>query len=253
MKKLLLSGVIIFTLSCTQKDILKTYYLSESGIKAEDSLTREKERLEAKKFFSKQAKMPIDSIYIDVTNLDTIVKKDSIIIVYKETYYYGKPTEQKLKGQKEWDNFVQSLMNKPFLNKDFKTVDNQTLNYKSLNHKPTLVNLWFTTCAPCIEEMPYLNQLKEKYKDQVNFVSITFNNKSEVEKFLEKREFNFTHIIDEKTFLKEKNIPQYPINIFLDKNGIVKTVDGNISMVQNKDGSISADLGSFENSIKKLL
>lgn len=101
--------------------------------------------------------------------------------------------------------------------------------------------------------MPYLNQLKEKYKDQVNFVSITINSKNEVEKFLEKRTFNFTHIIDEKTFLKKKNIPQYPINIFLDKNGIVKNVEGNISMIKNEDGTISADLESFEANIKKLL
>lgn len=253
MKKLFLSGLAVFVLSCSQKESAKTYYLSENGVKASDSLSREKNRMDAKKFFAENAKMPVDSIYIDVTNLDTIVKKDSIIIVYKETYYVGKPSAQKLGIQKEWDNFVQSLINKPFLDKDFKTADGKTLNQKSLNNKPSLVNLWFTTCAPCIEEMPYLNQLKEKYKDQVNFVSITFNSKNEVEKFLEKRTFNFTHIIDEKTFLKKKNIPQYPINIFLDKNGIVKNVDGNISMIKNEDGTVSADLESFEDNIKKLL
>lgn len=253
MKKLLLSGLAVFVLSCTHKESVKTYYLSENGVKASDSLTREEGRMKAKKFFSESSKMPIDSIYLDVTNLDTIVKQDSIIIVYKETYYFGKPSAEKLDAQKQWDNFVQSLMNKPFLDKDFKTADDKILNQKSLNNKPSLVNLWFTTCAPCIEEMPYLNKLKDKYKDQVNFVSITFNNKIEVEKFLEKRAFNFTHIIDEKAFLKEKNIPQYPINIFVDKNGIVKNVDGNISMIKNEDGTVSADLESFEDNIEKLL
>ena len=253
MKKLFLSGLAIFILSSTQKETLKTYYLSETGTIPKDSLTREKDFLEAKKFFSEESKMPIDSIYINVTNLDTIVKKDSLIVIYNATFYYGKPSEEKLKTQREWDDFVTSLMNKPFLDKNFKTIDDKTLNKKSLENKPTLVNLWFTTCAPCIEEMPYLNQLKEKYKDQVNFVSITFNNKSEVEKFLKKREFNFTHIIDEREFLNGKKTPQYPINIFLDKNGIVKNVNGNISMIQNEDGTISANLESFEYIIMNLL
>lgn len=253
MKKILLTGLTIFILSCTQKETTKTYYLLENTTKPKDSLTREQYRLEAKKFFSKEAKMPVDSIYIDVINLDTIIKKDSIIIVYKETYYYGKPSTKELRVQKEWDTFVQFLMNKPFFNRDFKTLSDKILNQKSLNNKPTLVNLWFTSCAPCIEEMPYLNKLKEKYTDKVNFISITFNNKTEVENFLKKREFNFTHIVDEKTFLKEKKVPQYPINIFLDKNGIVKNVQGNVPVIQNEDGLIITDLESFENYIKELL
>ena len=253
MKKLLLTGLCLFIISCNPKEISNTYFLSETGKKAVDSLTREKNRLEAKKFFAENAKMPIDSIYIGVKNLDTIVKNDSIIIIYNEVYYTGKPDKEKLKEQSEWDDFVKSLMNKPFIDKDFQTIDDKTFNQKSLNNKPTLVNLWFTTCAPCIEEMPFLNQLKEKYNNQVNFVSITFNNKNEVEKFLTKKEFNFIHLINAKDFLNTKKVNQYPLNIFLDKNGIVKFIDGNIPMTQNDDGTINADVHSFENNLKKLL
>jgi cytochrome c biogenesis protein CcmG, thiol:disulfide interchange protein DsbE len=253
MKKILLIVLTLFVLGCNQKETVKTYYLSETGTRPFDSLAREKSRLEAKTFFSKDAKTVIDSIYLSVENLDTIVKQDSIIIIYREVYHIGKPTEQSLNVQEEWNAFVKSILNKKFLDKDFKTLDDNTINQKSLNNKPTLVNLWFTSCAPCIEEMPYLNELKTKYGKQVNFISLTYNNEIEVRKFLKRWDFNFTHIINEKHFLKEKNVNQYPLNIFLDKEGTVRFVEGNVSMTKNEDGSISADLASFENNIKKLL
>lgn len=101
--------------------------------------------------------------------------------------------------------------------------------------------------------MPYLNELKNKYQNQVNFVSVTFNNKNEVESFLQKKEFNFLHIIDGKEFLDEKNVQQYPLNIFIDKKGIVQKVEANIPMTKDENGNINADLASFESEIKKLL
>jgi thiol-disulfide isomerase/thioredoxin len=253
MKLLIIFILSILILSCNEQSKLKTYYLSENGKNKTDSLTREQGRKEAKSFFSKQSKIPFDSIYLDVTNLDTIIKKDSLIIVYQETYYMGKPSKEKIDNQRQWDNLVNSLMNKDFFNKDFKTIDDIVLNKTSLNHKPTLVNLWFTTCAPCITEMPSLNKLKEKYKNKVNFISITYNNKEEVQNFLKRRKFDFTHIINEEKFLNAKKITQYPINVFLDKNGNVKFVEGNISIIKNDDGTFSSDIVSFEHNINKLL
>ena len=54
-----------------------------------------------------------------------------------------------------------------------KTLEFQTLNFlnskeknKLDKDKPTFVNFWFMSCSPCIEEMPALNELKEKYKDR---------------------------------------------------------------------------------------
>lgn len=253
MKKLLLSFLVLSLVNCTSKEKINIYYKSVDGDSAKDSLTREKEMMEAKEFFSKADKIPIDSIYAEHTNLDTLQKKDSLIILYKTTFYYGKPSKEKREAEKAYDDFVNSLMKKPFFTKDLKTIEGKVFNQESLNNKPTLVNLWFTSCAPCIEEMPYLNELKNKYQNQVNFVSVTFNNKNEVESFLQKKEFNFLHIIDGKKFLDEKNVQQYPLNIFIDKKGIVQKVEANIPMTKDENGNINADLASFESEIKKLL
>ena len=36
----------------------------------------------------------------------------------------------------------------------------------------TVVNIWGTFCAPCIEEMPELEELNKKYGEQIQFLGI---------------------------------------------------------------------------------
>ena len=53
-------------------------------------------------------------------------------------------------------------------------------------------NFWATWCKPCIEEMPYFEQLQEKYADQplrVIFVSVDINEHvdSRLKPFLKKK------------------------------------------------------------------
>ena len=57
-----------------------------------------------------------------------------------------------------------------YLNKEFqfsglRTLDNQRIGINNLKGKPSLINFWFTSCKPCIEEMPILNRLKGRFLD----------------------------------------------------------------------------------------
>jgi thiol-disulfide isomerase/thioredoxin len=38
--------------------------------------------------------------------------------------------------------------------------------------KVTVINFWFTTCGPCITELPYFLEIKESYGDKINMVVI---------------------------------------------------------------------------------
>lgn len=73
-------------------------------------------------------------------------------------------------------NFQQSVFFKEYYNSD----------------KLTVVNLWATWCKPCIEEMPMLNKIKDKFQDRVNFVSFSVDTDSvKLVKFLKSDRFNF--------------------------------------------------------------
>jgi thiol-disulfide isomerase/thioredoxin len=47
-----------------------------------------------------------------------------------------------------------------------RTIDGQELSAKTLAGKVVLVNFWATWCAPCVEEMPALEAVWQKYKDR---------------------------------------------------------------------------------------
>ena len=66
--------------------------------------------------------------------------------------------------------------------------DNETTISNSEN-KILLFNFWATWCAPCIKEIPELIELKERFKNslEVYFVSVDFNVKKTVPKFLKKK------------------------------------------------------------------
>ena len=58
--------------------------------------------------------------------------------------------------------------NEALLNFELTDLDGNTVtvsDYVSAN-KVTMINFWGTFCGPCINEMPYLAELEEEYKDQ---------------------------------------------------------------------------------------
>ena len=123
-----------------------------------------------------------------------------------------------------------------------KSLEGNLINIKENNGKPTFVNLWFTSCPPCIKEMPELNEMQKKYIDKVNFISVTFEKKEKVEKFLQKNKFSFTHAVDAREQIDMIGTSAYPISFFIGKDNIVYYAFGN-----DPGGNY------FENILKKLL
>jgi len=72
---------------------------------------------------------------------------------------------------------------------DLSTIELNQIEVEDLNNKkikltvgkPIVVNFWATWCAPCVEELPYFEELQHKYKDQVDFLMVS---EEEVSKIL---------------------------------------------------------------------
>lgn len=64
------------------------------------------------------------------------------------------------------------------------------------NDQLVFVNLWATWCKPCIEEMPLLNAVKQKYASKnIQFVSLSIDTDSvKLVRFLESKKFEFQDI-----------------------------------------------------------
>ncbi|HWR23881.1 MAG TPA: TlpA disulfide reductase family protein, partial [Feifaniaceae bacterium] len=97
----------------------------------------------------------------------------------------------------------------------------------------TMVNIWGTFCGPCIEEMPYLGELAEEYRDKgFQIVGIVADaasrlggyDKSVVStawEIIEQTGADYIHLLPSEDLMNIKlNQVQYiPETVFVDKNG----------------------------------
>ncbi|MEH6758981.1 MAG: TlpA disulfide reductase family protein [Parasphingorhabdus sp.] len=74
----------------------------------------------------------------------------------------------------------------------FKDPDGKTVRLSDFIGKPVLVNIWATWCAPCVVEMPMLDQLagREKERLKVLVVSQDIGGAEQVDPFFAKANFN---------------------------------------------------------------
>ncbi|HUZ59619.1 MAG TPA: TlpA disulfide reductase family protein [Hanamia sp.] len=123
------------------------------------------------------------------------------------------------------DRSNRSWIGQPLPDFSFVDVDGDEIDLGDLKGKPLVINFWFTTCVPCIAEMPVLNQLKEKYANtNVVFLSMTFEKKSAVMDFLKQHSFNFTAISDAREYCSTIT-SLYPLTLFVNKKGIIQSAE----------------------------
>jgi thiol-disulfide isomerase/thioredoxin len=109
------------------------------------------------------------------------------------------------------------------------TISGDSIMIGGQQEKPMMINLWFIECPGCIAEMPNLNKLQKKYADKMNFVAMTFESETHVKKFLRKKSFDFTHIVNADNFIKCIGTHPYPESIFINKQGQIKFIESAIS------------------------
>ncbi|WP_158827409.1 TlpA family protein disulfide reductase [Mucilaginibacter lacusdianchii] len=119
--------------------------------------------------------------------------------------------------------------------KKFPSFHFQDLNgnvYTTDNTKGKIIVLkaWFTSCAPCIAEMPLLNKIKEEYSNRkdILFLSIAFDSKRALQKFAKHTAFNYAIIPVTAEFIEEKlHATGYPAHWVINKQGIVVNMSYN--------------------------
>jgi peroxiredoxin len=98
-------------------------------------------------------------------------------------------------------------------------LNGEKISLTNLKGKIVVLNFWFTTCQPCISEIPELNKLVKKYKNQnVAFIAVTFNKEIDLNKFFSNHKFDFT-IVADLDLIKQYKVDSYPTSMIIDKNG----------------------------------
>lgn len=101
-------------------------------------------------------------------------------------------------------------------------------NLAAFRGKTVLLNLWASWCAPCVEELPSLDQLQSTYGNE-GFMVLALNmdrSRNEAERFLATTNIQNLPLYHDKNFglaqgLSVPGLPSgLPITVLYDKNGI---------------------------------
>lgn len=96
-----------------------------------------------------------------------------------------------------------------------------TLSLSNLQGHHLVINTWAISCAPCIAEMPGLNQLVEKYGEQ-NFVflALGYDPQGDTDDFLKTHAFKYEQALYNER-ISELFEEAFPRNVIVNADGIV--------------------------------
>lgn len=101
----------------------------------------------------------------------------------------------------------------------------------------TVINFWYTTCDPCVAELPYFAEVKEDYGDSIVMVAIQTDLSADVQKFIDLedpstnktswREWGIVFAQEDESvnayaMLGGKDV--FPMTVIIDANGIITYV-----------------------------
>jgi cytochrome c biogenesis protein CcmG, thiol:disulfide interchange protein DsbE len=152
----------------------------------------------------------IETLEIVKQNNDSIIKEFKLVSLPKKLV--------------DLINVKYKNIGKKFPIKKLKDINGNVITFEDLQARPTLIHFWYTSCRPCIKEMPDLNKILTKYAGKINFIAITFDTRNTIKEFLEINDFSFIQIADKRNLIDKLDVKSYPLNMFLNKEGIIDSV-----------------------------
>jgi len=103
----------------------------------------------------------------------------------------------------------------------FTDIDGNPINSENTKGKVVVMNFWFAACKPCINELPELNEVYEKYRTNkdIVFASVTFERKKKIEQFEKRYPISYPVVGQAKSEFYKFNISSFPTNLIIDKEG----------------------------------
>jgi peroxiredoxin len=126
------------------------------------------------------------------------------------------------------ENVSQPQVGQAAPNFSLTNTDEKKMSLQELRGKVVVVNFWGTWCDPCREEMPRIQLMYEKYKDNgVVVVGVNIGESRVTAKgFADRLGLTFPIVLDHdrSVTLNQYKIGPIPTSFFIDKQGVVRYI-----------------------------
>ena len=117
-------------------------------------------------------------------------------------------------------------------------LDDTKITKENTKNKVIVFKFWFTSCPPCIEDIPKLNALVKEFhkRDDILFIAPALDRKPVVEKLLKRFPFDFKiayNSIEMSKLLNRKQV--YPSYFVVSKKGKFVFIDSGVKQSSFKD------------------
>ena len=123
-------------------------------------------------------------------------------------------------------------------NFDFSLVDRDGVkaDFRELKGEVIFLNFWATWCPPCIAEMPEINDLYLKKKDQVSFILISVDkDPQKARDFVRKKGFDFPIYFLTSSLPGSYDIQSIPTTYLIDKKGNIRVENHRMASYDTED------------------
>ena len=103
-----------------------------------------------------------------------------------------------------------------------------TLSEALKTKKAVLINFWYSSCGPCVNEFPYMNSAYEQYKDDVEIIALNNyagDSADAVSLFKATMGLNFPMAKDYSRLGNAFNVQAYPTSIMIDRYGTICLIE----------------------------
>ena len=103
----------------------------------------------------------------------------------------------------------------------YQDLDGNKIRLSDFKGKNILINFWATWCAPCVKELPLLNETYDLVKEDFVFIVVSDESKEKIKKFSQQTPYKFVYLKATNKLMLD-GIVFVPQTFILDKKGNTK-------------------------------
>jgi peroxiredoxin len=109
------------------------------------------------------------------------------------------------------------------------TLDGEELSLRDLAGRPLVLNLWYSTCPPCVREMPAFEAVHQRVGDGIRFVGVNpVDSPSAARDFAAEVGVTYELLRDPGgAATAELGVARFPTTVFVDGDGRILSTDPN--------------------------